>query len=81
MAEHASDHTHGEMDILQQQNAFEGFMRMTKWGSLAVAVIVLFATLTFCTDAGVGTGALLSLILLVLGVFFLRDKPGHAAAH
>jgi hypothetical protein len=81
MAEHASDHTHGEMDIHQQRAAFEGFVRLTKWGSLAVAVIVLFATLNFCTKAGLGGAFFPAAVLLVLGIVFLREKPGAAAAH
>ncbi len=81
MAEHASDYTHGHMDVHQQQASFEGFIRLTKWGSLAVAVIVLFATLNFCTDVGFIGAALPPLILLVLGVIFLREKPGGAGAH
>ena len=80
MAEHASDHTHGEMDIHQQRSAFDGFVRMTKWGSLAVAVIVLFATLNFCTKAGFGGAFFPAAVLLVLGIVFLREKPA-AAAH
>lgn len=81
MAEHASDHTRGEMDINQQQTSFDIFVRMTKWGSLAVAVLVLFATLNFCTDAGFFGAAFPAAILAILGVIFLREKPAHAAAH
>ena len=81
MAEHASDHVHGEMEIHQQQTAFKGFMLMTKWGSLAMAVILLAATLWFCTPAGFVGGLVPAVILLALGVFFLREKPGAAAAH
>ncbi len=81
MAEHVSDYTHGHMDIHQQQSSFHVFILMAKWGSLAVAVIVLGATLCFCTDAGPFTAFLVALILLVLGVVFLREKPGGAGAH
>jgi hypothetical protein len=81
MAKRASGHTHGEMDIHQQKASFDGFVRLTKWGSLAVAVIVLLATLFFCTDAGVAGSFVPALIVLVLGVFVLRDKPGAAGAH
>jgi|WetSurMetagenome_2_1015567.scaffolds.fasta_scaffold68213_4 hypothetical protein len=78
MAEHATDYTHGHMDIREQQASFEGFMLMSKWGSLAVAVIVLFATLTFCTETGWFGSAIWSVILLALGIFFLREKPAAA---
>jgi hypothetical protein len=81
MAEHASDHTHGQMDIHQNQASFDIFVRMTKWGSLAVAVIVLYATLAFCTETGWAAAIIPALILLLLGVIFLKSKPAHAAAH
>ena len=81
MAEHATDHTHGQMDIHQQQAAFRGFMLMSKWGSLAVASVVLAAVLSFCTPAGWGTGLLSGVILAVLGVVFLREKPAALGAH
>jgi hypothetical protein len=81
MAEHASDHTHGHMDIRQQQASFHIFMLMSKWGSLAVASVVLAAVLAFCTPAGLGTGVLAGVVLAVLGVAFLREKPGTAAPH
>ena len=81
MAEHASDYTHGHMDVHQQESSFHAFMLLAKWGSLAVAVIVLFATLCFCTGVGAVGAFLSALILLVLGVVFLREKPGAAGAH
>jgi hypothetical protein len=79
MAEHAAtatDHAHGQMDIHQQQASFHVFVLMTKWGSLAIATVVLFSTLWFCTDAGFMGAAVSALILLILGIFFLREKPG-----
>lgn len=79
MAEHAADYTHGHMDVHAQQASFEGFMKMTKWGSLAVAVTVLFATMTFCTNAGVGSALVASIVVLAAGIFLLKEKP--AAAH
>jgi hypothetical protein len=81
MAEHASDHAHGHMDIRQQQGAFDVFIKMTKWGSLAVAAVVLFATIWFCTEGGFLGGLIPALVLTALGVFFLRDKPAAAGAH
>jgi len=81
MAEHASDYTHGQMDIRQQQGSFDIFLKMTKWGSLAVAVAVLFATIWFCTDGGFLGGLVPSLVLMALGIFFLREKPAGAGAH
>ncbi len=75
MADLATDYTHGQMDIREQASSFDGFIKMTKWGSLGVSVLVLFATLWFCTDAGFSGGLISAVVLLALGVFFLRDKP------
>jgi hypothetical protein len=81
MAEHASDHTHGQMDIHQQQASFDVFVAMTKWGSLAVAVVVLTAAIWTCTELGWLTAVVAGLVVAAAGVFFLRDKPDAAAAH
>lgn len=81
MAEHASDYTHGHMDVRQNQASFHVFMRMAKWGSLGVAVLVLAATLAFCTSAGIWNGFVAGVVLAVLGVVFLREKPAGAGAH
>jgi hypothetical protein len=80
MAEHASEYTPGHMDIRQQQRSFEAFVLMTKWGSLAVAVGVLFFTIWFCTDAGFLGGFIPAVVLATLGILFLRGggaAPGH----
>lgn len=77
MAEHTSDVITGDMEISQQVTTFHHFIKFTKWGSLAVAVLVLTATLWFCTDAGFLGGAISGLVVLVLGVLLLREKhPG-----
>jgi hypothetical protein len=81
MAEHASDFTAGEMDIAQQASTFHHFLLFTKWGSLAIAVAVLTATMWFCTNAGFLGAAAAGFIVLVVGILLLREKhpgrPGH----
>ena len=81
MAEHVSDHSHGQMDIHQQQAAFRGFVTLTKWGSLASAVLILFATLWFCTSAGFMGALIPAIVVTAVGVAVLREKPGAAGAH
>ena len=81
MAEHASDFTPGHMDIHQQQASFHAFMMLAKWGSLAVASIVPFLVLWFCTDAGFLAGLITAVVIAALGVFFLREKDGSAPGH
>jgi hypothetical protein len=52
---------------------------MMKWGSLGVAVLLVALVLWFCVGAGLLAGAISGLILLCIGVFFLRSRPnpGH----
>jgi hypothetical protein len=75
----AGDYQRGKMDISEQAATFAAFNGMTKWGSLAVATLLLFITLLFCTPAGFAGSAIPAVVLLVAGIFFLREKP--ATAH
>ncbi len=75
MAEHATDQSHGQMDIAEQAASFDLFVRFTKWGSLAVAVMVLWATLMFCTSTGFVGAVVAAVVLLAVGVYVLREKP------
>ena len=79
MAEPAADYHRGEMDIAEQKATFHGFIAMSKWGSLIIVVGVLFFALLFCTEAGFFQAALASFVLLVVGIFALREKKsaGH----
>lgn len=75
----AGDYHRGEMDIHEQAATYDAFGKMTKWGSLAVAVLLLFITLLFCTPTGFIGSAIASVVLLALGVVLLKEKPakGH----
>ena len=79
MAEPAADYHRGEMEISEQEATFHGFIAMTKWGSLLIAVGILFFALIFCTAAGFFQAAFASLVMLIVGIFLLRDKKttGH----
>ena len=77
----SSEHKRGEMDIAEQVSTFAFFNGMTKWGSLAIGVLVLFLTLWFCTGAGFGGAAVTAVVLLVVGIAVLRGKPDAATAH
>jgi len=71
----AGDYQRGEMDIQEQSATFEAFGKMTKWGSLGVAVLLTFITLLFCTAAGFVGAAGAAFVLAVAGFAFLREKP------
>lgn len=75
----AGDYQRGEMNIQEQAATFEAFGKMTKWGSLAIAVLLTFITLLFCTAAGFVGAAAAAIVVTVLGVVLLREKP--ASAH
>jgi hypothetical protein len=81
MAEVATDHTHGEMDIAEHATTFHHFLKFTKWASLAIAVSVLFLSLWFCTNAGFLGAFVVGVIVLVLGILLLREKHRHGSAH
>ena len=81
MAGAPSDYKRGEMDIAEQVSTFQAFNVMTKWGSLAIGTLVLFATLMFCTGAGFLGAAIACAIVVAAGVTLLRDRPQGAAAH
>ncbi len=80
MTEHVSDYTLGHMDIRQNQQSFAVFILLTKWGSLAVAVGVLFFALLFCTEVGFLGAFIPAAVVAVLGVLFLRGG-GTSPAH
>ena len=75
----ASEYHHGEMDISEQAATYGVFMLLTKWGSLAIAALLVLLVLWFCTPAGFLSGLAASLVLTVIGIFILREKPD--AAH
>ncbi|PTS88499.1 MULTISPECIES: aa3-type cytochrome c oxidase subunit IV [unclassified Caulobacter] len=72
----AGDYHRGEMDIQEQAATYAAFGGMAKWGSLAIAVVLTVITLWFCTPAGFLGGLIPGIVLAVLGVVFLREKPG-----
>ena len=72
----ASEYHRGEMDISEQTATYGVFMQLTKWGSLAVAAFLVLLTLWFCTPAGFIPGFISALVVTVIGVIVLRDKPG-----
>jgi hypothetical protein len=65
------------MDIHEQAATYEFVMGMTKWGSLAVAVLVLFLALWFCTPAGFMGALATAVVVAVLGGVFLRGGGEH----
>lgn len=71
----ASEYHRGEMDISEQKATYEGFNKMSAWGSLIIATGILMATLWFCTPAGFFGGLIPGAILFIAGSVFLSRKP------
>ena len=74
-AEHA--YVHGSMEISEQVSTWHLFLFLAKWGSLAMAAILVLLTVWFAVGAGFLAGAISAAVLSVVGFFALRAKPAH----
>ena len=74
-------YTSGEMPIEEQTSTYHVFDGLVRWGSLAVAAIVLFLSITFCTSLGLVTAAIATLVLVGAGVLALKGKPTSVETH
>jgi thiamine transporter ThiT len=72
----SSEYHHGDQDPSAQVSTYRTFLTLTKWFSLHVAVLVLMLSIWFCTDAGFVAGLISGIVVLALGIVFLRSKPG-----
>ena len=75
MAESAHDYHPGGQDVSAQTAAYHTFTALTKWISLALSVTILMLALWFCVGVSFMGGLVPGLIVLVLGITFLRSKP------
>lgn len=73
-----SDYVHGSQEISEQVSTFHVFVLLAKWGSLAVAVVLLFLTLWFGPGGNFFTAVIAAGVLAVAGWWFLHERP---AAH
>jgi hypothetical protein len=67
------------MEIHEQTATFQAFLTMSKWGSLVIAVGLLFATVQFCTEAGFGAALVSAVVVAAIGWFALKSKK--SASH
>lgn len=72
-----STYSPGAMDISEHKTTFSFVMGLTKWGSLAIASVLILLVFWFCTPAGFGTGLVVALIVAAIGGFMLSRKPAH----
>jgi hypothetical protein len=76
MADPHHEYHHGDMEISEQEATYSLFMNIAKWGSLYVAVVLIFLTIWFCTPLGWFTGLIAAAVVGALGWAALRSKPG-----
>ena len=77
-ADHDADaYVHGTMTIEEQTSTYSLFMNMAKWGSLAIAALLLFLVLWFMPAGSFFTGLIGAVVLLVAGGFFLKSGQSH----
>jgi hypothetical protein len=74
----AADQTHeyhrGEMDIHEQERTYHSFLVLSKWGSLALCVGILFFSMLFAAGVPFLGAAATAFVVLVVGIMVLRDK-------
>jgi len=78
MSDAVHEYHTGDQDISEQVSTFNAFGKMVKWGSLAIAVLLVMLVLWFCVNAGFFAGIGAGILLAVVGVYFLRSKPAPA---
>ena len=75
MGETSGDYHRGEMDIHEQVSTYKAFLALSKWFSLALAVFLVWAVLFFVAAVGFIGASATGVVILALGIFFLRSKP------
>jgi hypothetical protein len=68
------DYVRGSQEISEQQSTFALFMNLAKWGSLIIAVSLVFLTIWFQPGGSLFAGLITAAILLVAGIWYLRPK-------
>jgi hypothetical protein len=74
MATHGGDYHRGEMNIDEHVSTYALFMKLTKWGSLYLAAILMTLVLWFCTATGFLGAIITGGVILVLGTLVLGEK-------
>jgi hypothetical protein len=75
MDEAADTYHHGDQNISEQIHTYHAFDELAKYAALHVAVLVLMLTLWFCLGIGFLGGLIPGVVVLALGIWFLRRKP------
>lgn len=77
-ADHDADaYVHGTMTIEEQTSTYSLFMNLAKWGSLAIAALLLFLVLWFQPAGNFFVGLIGGVVLLAVGGFALSGGKKH----
>ena len=76
MTDAAHEYHTGDQDIREQEATFGAFGKMVKWGCLAIAALLVMLVMWFCVPTGFFPALFAGIVLLAVGIFFLREKPG-----
>ena len=75
----ASEYHRGDMEIQEQVSTYHLFVMMAKWGSLALASLLVFLVLVFCTPTSFVGALAVGVIISVGGFLVLREHGGDDA--
>lgn len=64
--------TGAEMDYREHEKTYDGFLAGTKWGAMAVVVLMIAMAVGFLSGGGFLGGLIVFIVLNVAGVFLLR---------
>lgn len=69
-----TNYTRGEMEITDHKGTFSGFMGISKYGAVAIVVMLMFPILTFAANVGWVTSLIVSVVLGVILGLALKFK-------
>lgn len=72
-----SAYKRGSADITQHTGTYDGFMAVSKWGALFIAVGVLFFSAWLASPLSFFSAGFVSFVLLVAGGWWLLNDKGH----
>ena len=64
--------TGADMDYSEHEKTYEMFLALTRYGTLAVVVLMIGMAVGFFTAAGFITATIVTIFLLAIGYFLLR---------
>lgn len=75
-SKHTDDYVRGSQQIAEQISTWRLFLSLAKWGSLIIGAVVLGLTMSFSPGGSIFAGLAAAIVMLAVGWFFLRSKPG-----